>query len=68
MKRLSPRRAGELRADALAREKYIGIIQGLQSEIEMYRNALTVISNSSAASYETVRRVAEGALKRVKNK
>jgi hypothetical protein len=63
MKRFSPRRAGELRADVLAREKYLGIIQELRAEAELYRKALNIIVYSTAAPVETLRNVAKLALK-----
>jgi hypothetical protein len=66
MKRFSPRRAGELRADVLAREKYLGIIQELRAEAAVYAKALNVIVDSTAASAETLRNVAKLALKDVK--
>jgi hypothetical protein len=64
MKRFSPRRAGELRADVLAREKYLRIIQELRAEVDMYRKTLNVIVDSTAASAETVHNLAKLALKK----
>ncbi len=66
MKWFSSRRAGELRADFLAREKYLGIIEELKTEAELYHKALVSIRDSTAAPAETLRNMASLALKGAK--